>query len=67
MNVNVCELVEMVGIVSVPIPHDRVRDEGIYLDAGYVPAAIRDGAQHVNSSAWADDGEVAARAQYVSE
>ena len=65
MNLNVGPLVQVLRVVGVALPHDRVGDNGIDFDAGYAGAPIRNRAQDVNTASRPDDGVGAVRPQHI--
>ena len=67
MHMHLGNLVEVIGVVGEAVAHDVVGDDGIDLDAGDVSAAVSYGAQHIDTTARADDGEIAVRTQHVGD
>ena len=58
-------LVKVISIVRVTVPHDVIGDKGIDFDPRDCRAAVGNGAQHVNTATRTDDGELTLRAQHV--
>ena len=67
MNVYFVPLVKVIGVPGILVAHDRICDERIDFDPVDVGAAVRNSAQHVDSTARANDGEVASWTQHIRQ
>ena len=67
MNVDARPLVKMLGVLRISISHNGGGDDGIDFDAGNAGASVRDGAQHIDAAARADDGKLTVRPQNIGQ